>query len=55
MEADLIFLIQSMIVWLTKQNENMTFNTTGSTVQKIGQDQQGRYEMMVGIDASKRG
>jgi hypothetical protein len=32
----------------------MTFNTTESTVQKIGQDQQGRYEMTVGFDASKK-
>ena len=37
-----------------RQNKNMTFNTTESTVQKIGQDQQGRYEMTVGYDASKR-
>ncbi|KAL4767296.1 hypothetical protein BDW60DRAFT_220626 [Aspergillus nidulans var. acristatus] len=36
------------------QNENMTFNTMESTVQKIGQDQQGRYEMTVGSDARKR-
>ncbi|KAI2834290.1 hypothetical protein CBS11350_10823 [Aspergillus niger] len=39
---------------LDQRNENMTFNTTESTVQKIGQDQQGRYEMTVGSDARKR-
>lgn len=39
---------------LEQNNENMTFNTTESTVQKIGQDQQGHYEMTVGSDARKR-
>ncbi|KAL5359311.1 prion-inhibition and propagation-domain-containing protein [Aspergillus floccosus] len=39
---------------LDQRNENMTFNTTESTVQKIGQDQQCHYEMTVGSDASKR-
>jgi hypothetical protein len=34
----------------------MTFNTKDSTVMKIGQDQQGHYEMIIGTDGSiKRG
>ncbi|KAI2791707.1 hypothetical protein POX_c04579 [Penicillium oxalicum] len=39
---------------LEQRNENMIFNTTESTVQKIGQDQQGHYVMTVASDASKR-
>jgi hypothetical protein len=32
----------------------MTFNTKESTVMKIGQDQQGHYEMIIGTDGNRK-
>ncbi|KAL6230698.1 hypothetical protein BDW75DRAFT_221908 [Aspergillus navahoensis] len=37
-----------------QKNNNMTFNTKESTVMKIGQDQQGHYEMIIGTDGGRK-